>query len=95
MGVFTPSTPSPCERMSVMANDQYPNRPSTYGDLFDRLDRIEDKLDRRLDSVDRKVEGVTSRLDRMEGALGMLRWLGPTGVVAVIFALAQSVGLIS
>ena len=80
--------------MSNVPANEYPARPSTYGDLFDRLDRIEDKLDRRLDAVDRKVEGVTSRLDRMEGALSMLRWLGPTGVVAVIAALAQSMGFI-
>lgn len=77
-----------------MANGDHPTRPSSYGDLFDRLDRIEDKLDRRLDSVDTKVDGLTSRLDRMEGALGMVKWLGPSGVVGLIFGVAKSVGLI-
>lgn len=69
-------------------------RGTSNGDLLSRLDRIEDKLDRRLNDLDSKVDDVSSRLDRMEGGLGMLRWLGPTGVVAVIFAIATAAGLI-
>jgi hypothetical protein len=72
----------------------HPVRPSSYGDLFDRLDRIEDKLDRRLNSVDSKVDGLTSRLDRMEGGLGMLKWLGPTGIAALVYGVARSQGLL-
>lgn len=80
--------------MSDVANGDHPTRPSSYGDLFDRLDRIEDKLDRRLNSMDTKVDGLTSRLDRMEGGLGMLKWLGPTGIAALIFGVSKSLGLI-
>jgi hypothetical protein len=87
--------------MSDMANGDHPTRPSSYGDLFDRLDRIEDKLDRRLDSLDGKVDRVdlkvdvaTSRLDRLEGALGTVKWLGPAGVAAVVVGIAKSMGLI-
>ena len=79
--------------MSDVSSD-YPTRPSNYSDLFDRLDRIEDKLDRRLNSVDTKVDGLASRLDRMEGGLGMLKWLGPTGVVALFYGVAKAQGLI-
>lgn len=80
--------------MSDVSNGDYPTRPSNYSDLFDRLDRIEDKIDRRLNTVDEKVDGLTSRLDRMEGALGMLKWLGPTGVAALFYGVAKSQGLI-
>ena len=80
--------------MSDVANGDHPTRPSNYGDLFDRLDRIEDKIDRRMTSVDHKVDGLTSRLDRMEGGLGMLKWLGPSGVVALFYGVAKSQGLI-
>lgn len=69
-------------------------------DLQSQLDRIEDKLDKRLDRtdakvdrVDGKVDAATSRLDRMEGGLGMLKWLGPTGVAALIAGIAKSMGV--
>jgi len=67
-----------------------PARP-TNADIFDRLDRIEDKLDLRLNVVDAKVDAVTSRMDRfegrLEGTLGLVRWLGPAGVGAVLLGL--------
>jgi hypothetical protein len=91
--------------MTDVANGDHPTRPSSYGDLFDRLDRIEDKLDRRLDSLDGKVDRVdlkvdiaTSRIDRLEGrlegSLGLVKWLGPAGIAALIFGLLQAQGLI-
>lgn len=91
--------------MTDVANGDHPTRPSSYGDLFDAIavlrseqkaqsDRIEDKLDLRLNTVDTKVDGLTSRLDRMEGGLGMLKWLGPTGVAALVYGVAKSQGLI-
>lgn len=67
---------------------------TTNAEIYARLDRIEDKLDRRLDVTDIKVDLVAARLDKMEGALSMLKWLGPTGVVAVIGALLKSTGYI-
>jgi tetrahydromethanopterin S-methyltransferase subunit G len=91
--------------MSDVANGEHPVRPSSYGDLFERLDRIEDKLDRRLDTLDGKVDKVdlkvditTSRIDRLEGrleaSLGLVKWLGPAGIAALIFGLLSSQGLI-
>ena len=73
---------------------EHPTRPSTYGDLFDRLDRIEDKLDKRLDSLDKKVDAVTSRMDRIEGAVQFIKWLGPVGVAALVYGVGKSQGLI-
>ena len=91
--------------MTDVANGDHPTRPSSYGDLFDRLDRIEDKLDRRLDTLDGKVDRVdvkvdltTARIDRLEGklegSLGLVKWLGPAGIGALIYGVLTSQGYI-
>ena len=86
---------SPVNVLSVhMLDDPVDHRRPSNGDLYQRLDRIEDKLDLRLNTLDAKVDAASARLDRMEGGIGMLKWLGPTGIVAVIFAIAQASGLI-
>ncbi len=63
-----------------------------------RLDRIEDKLDARMTTLDSKVDTIGSRQDRLEGkldgTLGMIRWLGPTGVAAIIFGAAKAAGIL-
>lgn len=75
-----------------------------YSRIEARLDRIEDKIDRRLTSlddkvgvVDGKVDATASRLDRLEGKLdgtvGMVRWLGPAGVAALIAGILKASGL--
>lgn len=73
-------------------------RESVFRDIQGRLDRIEDKLDIRLSSLDAKVDGLASRQDRLEGRLdgsiGMIRWLGPTGVAALLFGVIKATGLI-
>lgn len=76
-------------------SDLIDNRRPSNGDLYARLDRMEDHLSRRLEQLAVKVDDDSARLDRMEGGIAMLRWLGPTGVVAVIFALAQAAGVIA
>lgn len=87
-----------------MSESDVPARP-TNNDIYARLDRIEDKLDRRLDSLDGKVDRVdlkvdiaTSRIDRLEGrlegSLGLVKWLGPAGVGALIYGVLKSQGLI-
>lgn len=69
-----------------------------YARIEARLDRIEDKLDTRMSALDAKVDGIGSRQDRLEGELrgsvGMLRWLGPTGVAALIYGVAKASGLL-
>lgn len=71
-------------------------RESVFRDIQSRLDRIEDKLDLRLSSLDAKVDGLASRQDRLEGRLdgsiGMIRWLGPSGVIALLFGVAKAAG---
>lgn len=70
-----------------------PSPRYSNGDLYARLDRIEDKLDRRLNSLDKKVDDVKSRVDRIEGGVMMLRWLGPSGVVALLVGLLWIAGI--
>lgn len=71
---------------------------SVWSDIQNALNRIEDKLDSRLDALDTKVDGLASRQDRLEGRLdgsiGMIRWLGPTGAAGLLFGLLKVSGLI-
>jgi hypothetical protein len=82
-----------------MSNEEvsYSN-PGVYQRIEQRLDRIEDKLDTRLTSLDAKVDGLASRQTRMEGELrgsiAMVRWLGPTGLGALIFGVLKASGLL-
>lgn len=73
-------------------------RESVFRDIQTRLDRIEDKLDSRLTTLDKKVDSLASKQDRLEGRLdgsiGMIRWLGPTGVAALLFGVIKAAGLI-
>lgn len=63
-----------------------------------RLDRIEDKLDARMTTLDTKVDNIGSRQDRLEGkldgTLGMVKWLGPTGMGALLFGVMKAAGLL-
>jgi hypothetical protein len=84
------STPvSPCERMSDV-----PASPNVVGirDVYDIVSRLETKVDSRLSELDSKVDAVTSRMDRLEGGLSMLRWLGPLGVVALFYGIGKAAG---
>jgi hypothetical protein len=68
--------------------------PGVYARIEQRLDRIEDKLDTRMTTLDAKVDAVGSRQDRLEGelrgSLGMVKWLGPTGVGALVYGLLKA-----
>lgn len=78
------------------------SRPTLHSDVWQdiqgRLDRIEDKLDTRLTALDSKVDAIATRQTRLEGQLAgsiaMIRWLGPTGVAALVFALLKGAGFV-
>lgn len=74
------------------------SNPGVYQRIEERLNRIEDKLDTRMTTLDAKVDDVRSRQDSLEGelrgSLGMVKWLGPTGVAAIIFGLIKASGLL-
>jgi len=71
---------------------------NVWTDIQGRLDRIEDKIDTRLTTLDHKVDSLGMRQTRLEGQLSgsiaMVRWLGPTGVAALLFALLKGAGFI-
>lgn len=75
------------------------SNPGVYQRIEERLNRIEDKLDTRMTTLDSKVDEIKSRQDKLEGelrgAFGMLKWLGPTGVAALVYAVARSSGFLA
>lgn len=81
--------------------DHVDHRRPSNGDIYGRLDRIEDlltarldRIDSKVDAVDVKVDGATSRLDKMEGALTFVKWLGPAGIAALVYGLLTAQGFI-
>ena len=69
-----------------MTTDQ-PHERVTLQDVYAIVERLEGKLDRRLDNLDRDVDNLASRMDRLEGAMGLVKWLGPAGLAAVILGI--------
>ena len=57
---------------------------------------IEGRLAVRVDAVDSRVDSVMLKQERLEGRLegsfGMIKWIGPAGVVALLFGLAKGLG---
>ena len=74
--------------------DQPPSNVLGVRDVYELLSRVEGKIDTRFEQVDSKVDQVTSRMDKLEGALMMFKWLGPTGVVALVFGIAKATGVL-
>jgi hypothetical protein len=69
-----------------------------FGRIEARLDRIEDKLDIRMTTLDRKMDGISARQDRLEGQVqgivAIVKWLGPAGIVALLFGLLMLYGFL-
>lgn len=61
-------------------------------DVYELLARLEGKVDSRMDSLDAKVDLVSSRQDRLDGALSLVKWLGPAGVVGMIYGIGKAAG---
>jgi hypothetical protein len=73
---------------------EHPTRPPSNADVFARIDRLEDTLSKRFDRFDIKVDAVTARVDRLEGGIQFVKWLGPAGVAALIWGLLNSQGVL-
>ena len=60
--------------------------------------RLEAQLDAHKEAIDSEVAGVKSDLTylrgRIDGSLGLLKWLGPAGVAGVVIAAAKASGLL-
>lgn len=66
--------------------------------LDGKLEAMESKFTQRAEQTDVRVDDVIRRHERLEGRLegsfGMVKWLGPAGVVAVIFGIARATGVL-
>ena len=60
--------------------------------------RLEAQLDAHREAIDTEVATVKSDLTylrgRIDGSLGLLKWLGPAGVAGIVLAAAKSAGLL-
>jgi tetrahydromethanopterin S-methyltransferase subunit B len=61
-------------------------------DVFEAVNRLEGKVDSRLNALDAKVDTATSRLDRLEGAISLIKWLGPVGLVGLVYGIGKGAG---
>lgn len=64
----------------------------TMRDVLDAVNRLEDKVSMRLTQQDGRLDAAVSRLDRIEGAVGLVKWLGPAGLAAVVGGLLLAFG---
>lgn len=74
-----------------MTADETPT-PVRLVDVLAAVNRLDDKMTARMDRTDGKVDGLQTRMDRIEGAVSMVKWLGPTGLAAVIGGLLALAG---
>lgn len=61
-------------------------------DVYDIVSRLEAKVDNRMEQVDVKVDHLASRIDRLDGAISVFKWLGPAGVVGIVYGLGKAAG---
>ena len=68
------------------------------GKLDSSLGRLESEFDIHKAEVTAELQAVrteqTYQKGRMDGSLGMVKWLGPAGIAAVIIGAAKAAGLI-
>ena len=76
-----------------MTVDAQPKEHVTIRDVYDLVGELRVEMGKRIDATDSALDGVRSRLDRLEGAIGMVRWLGPSGVVLLIVGVLKASGL--
>lgn len=53
-------------------------------DVFEAVQRLDAKIDARFTGLENRIDRVESRQDRNDGRLDMVKWLGPTGLAALL-----------
>ena len=61
-------------------------------DVFEAINRLEGKVDSRLNALEAKVDQVSARQDRLDGALSLVKWLGPAGIVGLLYGIGKAAG---
>lgn len=68
------------------------------GKVDNQSARLDAQLEAHREAVNAEVENVKTDLTylkgRIDGSLGLLKWIGPAGVVGVLVAIAKTVGLL-
>lgn len=66
--------------------------------VYDAVLRLEGKFDAQNQRIDSELDAVKGRMDRLEGrlegSLQVIKWLGPTGLAALILGILVMVGVI-
>lgn len=64
----------------------------TIRDVYELVDEATTKIGNRLDKQDDRLDGAVSRLDRIEGAVNVIKWLGPVGLAALLYGVLKGGG---
>jgi hypothetical protein len=64
-------------------------------DVYNAVIRLDGKWDEKFEVVAARIDRVESRQDRNDGRLDMVKWLGPTGIAALILGLLVMSGVIT
>jgi hypothetical protein len=66
--------------------------------VYDAVLRLEGKVDAQSSRFDAEIDIVkteqTYLRGKIDGSLGMVKWLGPSGVAAVFIGIAKATGLL-
>ena len=77
-----------------MSVEHEPGNVIGIRDVYNAVIRLDGKMDLRIGEVTSRVDRVESRQDRNDGRLDMIRWLGPAGVVGLVYGIAKSMNLL-
>lgn len=72
---------------------EQPNGRITTKQVYDLVGELRTEVMGELQGLRQEVHDNTRRQDRMDGALAMLKWLGPAGLGAVILGLLKIGGV--
>lgn len=61
-------------------------------DVYEAVARLDSKIDARFTGLEKRIDRVEARQDRNDGRIDMVKWLGPTGIAAIITGLLFMAG---
>lgn len=63
-------------------------------DVYEEVRATRTEINTRFSGLESRIDRVESRQDRNDGRLDMLKWLGPTGVLALVVGLLYMSGVL-
>jgi hypothetical protein len=64
-------------------------------DVYNAVIRLDGKWDEKFEVVTSRIDRVESRQDRNDGRLDTVKWLGPTGIAALVLGFLVMSGVIT